>query len=81
MGQIIFSRNPTGKVSLGLFLLAISAFLYSIFDPLFGPLAIVCIAAGGVVAAILWRRRPQTLHIDSRTVDTSESPPNPIQPR
>jgi hypothetical protein len=66
MGQIIFSRNPTGSISLGLFLVAISVFLWSTLDPLFGPLAIGCIVAGLVLAVVLARRRHAPPHLDSR---------------
>ena len=79
MGQIIFSRNPTGSIALGLFILGISAFLFSVLDPLFGPLALGCIAAGAVVATLLLRRRPKTPHIDWQSV--GEDVPRPIQPR
>ena len=79
MGQIIFSRNPTGSVALGLFILGISAFLFSVLDPLFGPLALGCIAAGAVVAALLMFRRPKTPHIDRHSVP--EDVPRPIHPR
>jgi membrane-bound ClpP family serine protease len=81
MGQIIFSRNPIGSVGLGLFLLGISVFVYSIFDPLFGPLAIACIATGAVVAAFLLRRRPKTPHVDPRQPDASHDTSRPIEPR
>jgi len=79
MGQIIFSRNPTGSIALGLFILGISAFLFSVLDPLFGPLALGCIAAGAVVATLLLRRHPKTPHIDRQSV--GEDVPRPIQPR
>ena len=79
MGQIIFSRNPTGSVALGLFMLGISAFLFGVLDPLFRPLALGCIGAGAVVAALLTRRRPKTPHIDRQSVP--EDVPRPIQPR
>jgi hypothetical protein len=58
MGQIIFSRNPVGSVGLGLFLLGIAVFVYSVFDPTFGYVAGPCIAGGAVVAVLLGRRRP-----------------------
>jgi hypothetical protein len=81
MGQIMFSRNPTGRIGLGLFLLALSAFVYSIFDPLFGPLAMGCIVAGVGVGVLLSRRRTTTLHIDPGTIETARETPRPIEPR
>lgn len=81
MGQIMFSRNPTGRIGVGLFLVGISAFLWSVFDALFGPLALTCIGAGLLVAGLLTLRRPQTPHIDPRLVDTPDRPYQPIEPR
>jgi hypothetical protein len=81
MGQITFVKNPTGKVGLGLFLLGIGAFAYSVVDPLFGPIAIACIGAGLVVAGLLSRRRPTVPHIGPRDADSSGDVPPPIEPR
>ena len=50
MGQIIVQRNAIGTVSLGLFLGAIGAFVYSALDPAFGPIAIGSMLGGAVVA-------------------------------
>ena len=66
MGQIMFSRNPTGSIGLGLFLVVISVFLWSTLDPLFGPLAIGCVVGGAVVAMVLTRRRHPRPHLDTR---------------
>ena len=81
MGQIIFSRNPVGSVGLGLFLVGIGAFVYSAFDPAFGPVAIPCIAGGALVAVLLTRRRSRVPHIDPRQVDIAEDVSAPIEPR
>jgi hypothetical protein len=77
----MLSPNPVGTVGGGLFLLAISVFVSSMFDPFFGPVATGCIAAGGLAAALLVRRRPHPPHIDPRLVDTSDVSPKPIEPR
>ncbi len=81
MAQITFSRSPTGKVWSGLVVVVISAFLSSILDPLFGPLAVACIAAGAVGAVFLARRRTKVPHIDPRSVATSDERPRDIEPR
>jgi membrane-bound ClpP family serine protease len=81
MGQIIFSRHPIGTVGVGLFVVGIGAFVFSIIDPLFGPLALACIVAGGVCAVALARRRPKVQHIDPRDASNAEKPPRPIEPR
>jgi hypothetical protein len=82
MGQIMFSRNPTGTIRLGLVIVVISAFLLSTLDPLFGPLAVACIAAGAAGAVLLARRRKKVVpHIDPRDPGNSEGPPPPIVPR
>ncbi len=81
MGQIMFSRSPTGKVWIGLVVVVISAFLSSILDPLFGPLAVACITAGAVGAIFLARRRTSVPHIDPRGVTTDEETPRSIEPR
>lgn len=80
MGQIIVVKDAVGTVSLGLFLLGIGVFVYSVFDPAFGPIAIGSIVGGAIVAALLLRRRTNTPHIDPRQVDAREPPP-PITPR
>ncbi len=81
MGQISFGRHPVGSVGLALFLLGISAFAYSILDPVFGPVAIGCLAAGGVVAILLaWHRR-QTTRMDASDADTSDKTTQPIEPQ
>jgi len=80
MGQIVVNKNAVGTVGLGLFLLGIGAFAYSALDPAFGPIAIGCMAGGGLVAAILARRRSVTPHIDPRQVEV-DPPPPPIEPR
>ena len=79
MGQIMFSRHPTGAISLGVFLLGISAFLSSTLDPLFGPLAIACIGAGALLAGILRLRRATVPHIDPRLAKEG-GPPRSIEP-
>jgi len=71
MGQILSSRNPMGTVGIGLFLVALSAFVYGLFDPLFGPIAMVCLAAGTGLGVILGWRRPRALHVDPRLLDAS----------
>jgi len=82
MGQIIFSRNPTGTIGIGLVVAVISAFLVSTLDPLFGPLAVACIAAGAVGAVLLVRRcKKVVLHIDPRDPSNSDETPRPIVPR
>jgi hypothetical protein len=60
-----FSRNPTGSVELGLFLIALSPFALSIFLPHFG----VAVAGGVAAAVFLAGRRPQVPHIDPRSLD------------
>jgi len=81
MAQITFIRTPTGKVGIGLFLVGIAAFLLSVFDPLFGPLAAGCIAVGVLCAALLMRRRRQVPHIDPRDPSNADEAPRPIEPR
>jgi membrane-bound ClpP family serine protease len=81
MGQIMFSRNPTGTIGLGLFVVAISAFLLSTLDPLFGPVAVGCIVAGAVGAVILGRRRSSVPHISPQDANTSDEMSRPIKPR
>jgi CHASE2 domain-containing sensor protein len=81
VGQIIVNKNAIGTVGLGLFLLGIGAFVYSAFDPAFGPIAIPCIVAGAIVAGFLLRRRPRHPQIDARQLDPSDGPPPPIEPR
>jgi hypothetical protein len=80
MGQIMFSRSPTGKIGLGLFVVAISAFLTSVRDPELGPFAVALIVAGVAVAILLRRRCPQVPHIDPRQADDSADR-RPIEPR
>jgi hypothetical protein len=63
---ILFSREPTGSVGLGLFLIALIPFALSIFLTHFG----LSLAAGTLTAVFLiWRRRPEIPHIDPRLVD------------
>ena len=82
MGQIIFSRHPTGTIGIGLVVAVISAFLLSTLDPLFGPLAVACIAAGSVGAGLLARRHKNVvLHVDPRDPSNSDETPPPIVPR
>ena len=80
MGQIMFSRNPIGSFGLGLFLLGIGIFVYSAFDPSFGPIAIPCIAGGAVVSLLLWRRPFNVPHIDARHADAKKPAYKPIEP-
>jgi hypothetical protein len=81
MAQIMFSRNPTGSIGLGVFLLGISVFLWSTVDPLFGPLATGCIGVGAVVAGLLALRHPKVPHIDPRQMESGAEPTRPIEPR
>jgi membrane-bound ClpP family serine protease len=81
MGQITFSRNPTGTVGIGLFIVGIAAFVLSALHPLFGPLAGGCIGAGVVCAVVLARRRTRVPHIDPRDPSNTEERPSPIEPR
>jgi hypothetical protein len=79
MGQIMFNRSPTGKIGLGLFVVAISAFLTSALDPDLGPFAVALIVAGVAAAILLSRRHSQTPHIDPRQADESGER-RPIEP-
>ena len=79
MGQIAFSRGATGPLSAGVFLLGISAFLYSMLDPTFGPLAIGCTLAGGVVAVGVAFRNRRVTHIHMRPFDVDDEPPKPSE--
>jgi hypothetical protein len=81
MGQILFSKNPTGTVSLGLFLVGIAAFVLSAVEPFFRPIAVGTVIGGAGVAVLLWRRRPRRLSIDPRQPSTPHQPPPPIEPR
>lgn len=81
MGQIIVQRNAIGTVSLGLFLRAIGAFVYSALDPAFGPIAIGSMLGGAVVAGLLLRRRRITPHVDPRQLDADDQQPPPLGPR
>ena len=81
MGQIVFSRSPTGTIGVGLFILGVGAFVFSVVDPFFGPLAVACIAAGAVGAVFLARRRRVVPHIDPRDPSNSDQAPPPIEPR
>ena len=63
---ILDSRDPSGSVGLGLFLIALSPFALSIFLPHFG----LSLAAGTLTALFLiCRRRSPIPHIDPRLVD------------
>ena len=66
---IQFSRDPTGSVGLGLFLVALSSFALSTLAPLFGPSALVSVGGGALLAVVRSRRRPRMLHIDPRHLD------------
>jgi hypothetical protein len=81
VGQIIVNKNAVGTVGLGLFLVAIGVFVYSALDPAFGPIATGCISGGAVVAGLLLRRHPATLHVDPRQANGPDGPPPPIEPR
>ena len=81
MGQIFVDRNTVGTVGLGLFLVAMGAFAYSVLDPVFGPIAFGCISGGAAVATLLFRRRQVIPHIDPRQADDSDRPPPPVEPR
>ena len=72
---MLYSRNPTGTVGLGLFVLALSPFALSIFLPhfdMFLPHFGGSVAAGALLAVVLARRRPQVPHIDPRSLDEPE---------
>jgi hypothetical protein len=81
VAQIIVDRQAVGTVGLGLFLVATSAFAYSVLDPVFGPIAFGCISGGAAVALLLLRRRHVIPHIDPRQADVSDRPPPPIEPQ
>ena len=63
------SSAAAGPLSAALFLLALTAFLMGALDPFFRPLAVASIAAGAVVAPLLWVKYQRASHPTISEVD------------
>jgi hypothetical protein len=81
MAQIMFVKNPSGPVSLGAFLLGVSAFLVSVVDPEFGSIATVCIVGGMIAAPLLAMRHRRMLLLEPRLIQLAAEKAPRIPPR
>ncbi len=81
MGAITVRRAVVGKMSAGVCLLGIAAFLLGFVHPGFFPLAWISLLGGAVIAVFLWAKHRRASHptVSHLAPDPDEN--RPIHPR
>ena len=81
MGAITVRRDVGGKMSAGVFVLGIAAFLLGFVHPGFFPLAWISLLGGALIAVLLWGRNRRSSHPTVSHLAPDPDEGKPIEPR
>ena len=81
MGAITVRRDVVGKMSAGVLVLGIAAFLLGFVHPWFFPFAWISLLGGALIAVLLWAGSRRSSHptVSHLVPDPDET--KPIEPR